>query len=147
MGDLKQLQQQAGELDARLAAVRHTGRSVEGLVTAVVTGQGKLVDLRIDDRALSGPHAQKLGPGIVEAIRTARDGARASSLPQLSALFGKVSPHPVVGEHEPTTVAGDRPTPPVREPVRRRGEAVEDENFEEFDFLTDEDAGPGGGRW
>jgi DNA-binding protein YbaB len=143
MGDLKQLQQQAGELDARLAAVRHTGRSVEGLVTVVVTGQGKLVDLRIDDRALYGPHAQKLGPGIVEAIRT----ARASSLPQLSALFGKAPPHPVVGEHEPTTVAGARPAPPVREPEHRHGEAVEDENFEEFDFLTDEGAGPGGGRW
>ncbi|WP_072481394.1 YbaB/EbfC family nucleoid-associated protein [Amycolatopsis australiensis] len=59
--DLRLVQQQAGELDARLAAARHTGRPTDQLVTAVVTGQGALLDLRIENRALAGTNAHKLG--------------------------------------------------------------------------------------
>ena len=54
---MRLMQQQAGALDARLAAARHTARSGDRLVTAVVTGRGKLLDLRIEDRALHGTHA------------------------------------------------------------------------------------------
>jgi DNA-binding protein YbaB len=137
--DLRLMQRQAGELDARLAAARHTARSADQLVTAVVTGQGKLVDLRIDDRAVYGSHGQKLGLGIVEAVRNARNAARVSSLPQLNALFGK-EPTPPVAE-----VRESLPPVPARE--ERRPEPQDDENFEELDFLTDEEPQPGGGRW
>lgn len=133
------MQQRAGELDARLAAARHTARSADQLVTAVVTGQGKLVDLRIDDRALYGSHAQKLGLGIVEAVRNARTAARASSLPQLNALFGKKPPSPVAEARESLAPI------PARE--ERRFEPQDDEDFEELDFLTDEEPESGGGRW
>ncbi|WP_284747363.1 YbaB/EbfC family nucleoid-associated protein [Amycolatopsis sp. RTGN1] len=137
--DLRLMQRQAGELDARLAVARHTAYSADQLVTAVVTGQGKLVDLRIDDRARYGSHAQKLGLGIVEAVRNARNAASASSLPQLNALFGKEPPPPVAEEHEKL--------PPVPAREERRSEPQDDENFEELDFLTDEEPGSGGGRW
>jgi DNA-binding protein YbaB len=137
--DLWLMQQEAGELDARLAAARHSGSSADQLVTAVVTGQGKLLDLRIEDRALHGAHAQKLGLGIVEAVRNARDKARVVSLPQLNALFGKQPP--------PVPDTGPALRPAVPEPARRpAAEPDDDENFEEFDFLTDEPE-PGGGRW
>ncbi|MCR6481236.1 YbaB/EbfC family nucleoid-associated protein [Amycolatopsis sp. OK19-0408] len=132
--DLGKLRQQAGELDARLAAARHTAKSADQLVTAVVTGQAKLLDLRIDDGALTGPHAQQLGLSIVEAVRNARDAARASALPQLNALFGK----------EP--LPGAAPSAPARGPVQRQREP-DDESFEELDFLTDEGPDSGGGRW
>lgn len=138
--DLRLMQQQAAELDARLAAARHTARSAEQPVTAVVTGQGKLVDLRIDDRALYGAHAQKLGLAIVEAVRNARNEARTASLPQLNALFGKLSaPPPATG-----LLPQQRPVAP--EPVRRPVAPAEEENFEELDFLTDE-PDSGGARW
>src|SRR5690349_18733822 len=129
--DLRLMRQHAGELDARLAAARHAGRSADQLVTAVVTGQGKLVDLRIEDRALHGAHAQKLGLGVVEAVRNAREGARAASLPQLNALFGKQPPPP------PAT--GPSPQAQPAAPASSRRPAAEpdgDESFEEFDFLT-----------
>ncbi|MGW4057780.1 YbaB/EbfC family nucleoid-associated protein [Amycolatopsis sp. NPDC004747] len=133
--DARLMQQQAGELDARLAAARHTAGSGDRLVTAVVTGQGKLLDLRIDDRALHGAHAQKLGLSIVEAVRAARAAANAAALPQLNALFGKQPP--------PATPA----CPPVAVvPVRREAPPEDEENFAELDFLTDEPE-PGGGRW
>ncbi|MEV6873914.1 YbaB/EbfC family nucleoid-associated protein [Amycolatopsis sp. NPDC051128] len=141
--DLRLLQQQAGELDARLAAARHTAKSADQLVTAVVTGQGKLLDLRIDDRALAGPHAQKLGLGIAEAVRNARNAARASSLPQLNALFGKQPPPPSPPAAEPVP----RHQPAAPGPTRRPVEADDDESFEEFDFLTDEEPQSGGDRW
>ncbi|HET6703896.1 YbaB/EbfC family nucleoid-associated protein [Amycolatopsis sp.] len=136
--DVRLMQQQAGELDARLAAARHAARSGDRLVTVVVTGQGKLLDLRIEDRALHGAHVQKLGLSIVEAVRAARAAASASALPQLNALFGKPPPPilPVVLPHPPA----------VAEPARREPEPVDEENFEELDFLTDEPE-PGGGRW
>jgi DNA-binding protein YbaB len=139
--DLRFLQQQAGELDARLAAARHTAKSADQMVTTVVTGQGKLFELRIDDRALYGAHAQKLGLGIVEAVRNARNAALASSLPQLNALFGKQPPPP------PAT--GPVPQHPAAapEPARRPAEPYEEESFEEFDFLTDEELRSGGDRW
>lgn len=133
------MQQQAGELDARLAAARHTARSGDQLVTAVVTGQGKLLDLRIDDRALHGAHAQKLGLSIVEAVRAARATASASALPQLNALFGKQPPPPV-------TPAALAHPPAAAVPPRREAAPADEENFEELDFLTDEPE-PGGRRW
>ncbi|MEW2505955.1 YbaB/EbfC family nucleoid-associated protein [Amycolatopsis sp. NPDC047767] len=138
--DLRLMQQQAGELDAQLAAARHTARSADPLVSAIVTGQGKLVDLRIDDRALRGAHAQKLGVGIVDAIRNARNEALASSLPQLNALFGKQPPPP------PATGPAPQRQAAAPEPAHYPPELDDDQSFEELDFLTDEPE-PGGGHW
>ncbi|MEV4146268.1 YbaB/EbfC family nucleoid-associated protein [Amycolatopsis sp. NPDC049691] len=128
--DLRLMQEQAGELDARLAATRHTARSGDQLVKATVTGQEKLLELRIDDRALHGAHVQNLGLSIVEAVRNARGAARASSLPHLNALFGK----------QPPPIAAP-------EPARREAARDDEENFEELDFLTDDEPETGGGRW
>lgn len=139
--DLRQMQQDAAELDARLAATRHTARSADHLVTATVTGQEKLLDLRIDDRALHGAHVQKLGFDIVEAVRNARAAAQASSLPHLNALFGKQPPQPP----SPGSAAPLRASAP--EPDRRAAAQEDEENFAELDFLTDDEPGPGGGRW
>jgi DNA-binding protein YbaB len=138
--DLRQLQQQAAELDAQLAATRHTARSADHLVTATVTGQEKLLDLRIDDRALHGAHVQRLGFDIVEAVRNARTAARASSLPHLNAFFGKQPPPPATGPAAPPQAAAP-------EPARRAAAPEDDENFAELDFLTDEEPETGGGRW
>lgn len=47
-------QQQADELRGQLANLRVTRQSPDGTLTATVTANGQLVDLRIDDRALRG---------------------------------------------------------------------------------------------
>ncbi|GAA1313288.1 YbaB/EbfC family nucleoid-associated protein [Saccharothrix xinjiangensis] len=47
-------QQQADELQGQLANLRVTRQSPDGMLTATVTANGQLVDLRIDDRALRG---------------------------------------------------------------------------------------------
>ncbi len=134
------MRQQAGELDARLANARHVARSGDRLVTAVVTGQGKLLDLRIEDRALHGTHVPKLGLSIVEAVRAARAAANGAALPQLNALFGKqASPSPVIA-------AAPQHAPAAAMPVRREAEPVDQDSFDELDFLTDEPE-RGGGRW
>jgi DNA-binding protein YbaB len=138
--DLRLMQQQADELDSRLAATRHTARSADQLITATVTGQEKLVELRIDDRAVHGTHTQKLGLGIVEAVRNARNAARASSLPHLNALFGK--PPPLL----PAAQAAAPHHAAAAEPSRRPAEP-DNENFADLDFLTDEEPDSGGGRW
>jgi DNA-binding protein YbaB len=139
--DLRLVQQQAGELDTQLAATRHTAHSGDHLVTVTVTGQEKLVDLRIDDRALHGAHAQKLGLSIVEAVRNARTAARASSLPHLNALFGKQPPPP------PAAEPAAPPQAAAPEPARRAAAPEDEENFAELDFLTDDEPDAGGGRW
>lgn len=65
----------AAELQRRLTEVHGTGASDESLVTAVVSGSGELVDLRIDPAALRlGPTA--LGEAIVEAAGHASADAR-----------------------------------------------------------------------
>jgi DNA-binding protein YbaB len=148
IGDLRQLQHQAGELDARLAAARHTALTADGLVTAVVTGQGKLVDLRIEDRALHGSAGQKLGLVIVQTIKNARDTARAASLPELNALFGKEPPKPPAPQPEWVPYAEEdhpEPAPPTSTRTPRRPDY--EENFEEIDFLTDEEPETGRGHW
>lgn len=150
--DLRLMQQQASELDARLAATRYTARSADQLVTAVATGQGALLDLRIDDRALAGAHTHKLGLSIVEAVRAARAAANAAALPQLNALFDKQPPpsppsQPLLAEPPSGSGPAAAPRPAVApEPVRHRATPVDDESFEELDFLTDEEP-RGGGRW
>ncbi|GAA4529444.1 hypothetical protein GCM10023192_15960 [Amycolatopsis samaneae] len=146
------VRRQAGELDDRLAAARHTSRSPDGLITAVVTGQGTLIDLSIADRALEGPHVQTVGIRIVQAVTAARDAARAEALPQLNALFGKQPPPPVDGPAagRPTAHHHDSvPSPGQQSPrgTRASVSADDEESFEELDFLSLDEPDERGGHW
>ncbi|MER6666458.1 YbaB/EbfC family nucleoid-associated protein [Amycolatopsis japonica] len=128
---------QAGELDARLAAARHTSQSIDRSVTVTVTGRGALVDLRIADSALDGAHIRNLGISIVQAVRAARGVAHEASVPELSALFGSQPPPRSWSPLEPEPV---RPEP-TSSPRRRAADvAIHEESYEELDFLSDEDA-------
>jgi DNA-binding protein YbaB len=53
--DVAKLRAQAAELDSQLGSSRHTATSPEGLVTAVVTGSGELVDLTIAESSTTPP--------------------------------------------------------------------------------------------
>jgi DNA-binding protein YbaB len=77
----------AAEAERRLLNVRGVGRSEDGLVTAVVSGAGELLDLRI------APAAMRLSPGrlgqaIVAAARHAGDDARQRGYTLLALAIG-----------------------------------------------------------
>ncbi len=77
----------ATDVQRRIAEVRGTGDSEGGLVTAVVSGAGELVDLRIAQEALRlGPG--RLGEAIVAAARHATDDARQRGYTLLALALG-----------------------------------------------------------
>lgn len=65
-----------------VAKLRAQAKSPDGVVTAVVTGSGELVDLTITEAALHGPHPQEIGPAAVTAARRA---AITTAAPQMRA--------------------------------------------------------------
>lgn len=105
---------------AELADRRFTGRSANGRVTATVKGDGVLLDITVDNRALRGSHPVEIGPAVVQAVRTARAeaGRYASELTRLV-------PHGEPGAAEPSAAE-----PP--QDSRRRPRAVNDDVDELF---------------
>jgi DNA-binding protein YbaB len=143
--NVAKLRTQAAELDTQLGSSHHTATSPDGLVTAVVTGSGELVDLTIAESAIHGPHPQKIGSAVVAAVTAARRAALAVAAPQVRAVLDDTL------EWHPTAPAADhRTAPPAAQPAQPpstpRAE-VDEESFEELDFLTDEDADDERGRW
>ena len=97
----------ATAVQRRLAEVRGTGATEGNLVTAVVSGSGELVDLRITAEALRlGPG--KLGEAIVAAAGFASEDARQRGYTLLALALGD--------EAAAEVERLDRPTP-----VRARG--------------------------
>lgn len=127
----------AAELDAELAQARYPAKSPDGAVTATVTGHGRLVELHIPDSALYGPHADRLGVAVVQAIGAARRASSEAAFPKIQVLLGRRQPEPP-------------PPEPERAPAPRRARPDEvEESYDQIDFIdgdpTDNDLG--GGRW
>ncbi|MGC7094869.1 YbaB/EbfC family nucleoid-associated protein [Amycolatopsis lurida] len=128
----------AAELDAELAQARYPAKSADGAVTATVTGHGRLADLRIADSALYGPHADRLGIAVVQAISAARRAASEAAFPKIQVLLGR------------RTATPQAVPEPERAPAPRRARPDEvEESYDQIDFIdgdpTDNDLG--GGRW
>ena len=147
------MRRQAGELDAELGQARFTGQSRDGAVTAVVSGHGRLIDLRISAAVMRGAHPQTVGPDVVEAVSAARRAAAGPALAKMRAVLDKDQ----VWQPQPPGARPDQPEPaseyrpavavsPAAE--RRPREDVVEENFDELDFLTDDDSDDEDrGRW
>lgn len=99
----EQKQQQADELQGRLAGLRVTRKSGDGLLTATVTANGQLVDLRIDDRALR--NGRELAASLLNLVFQA--SAEASQ--QVQALAAPLLEDSSIDPSE----LGLGPTPPV----------------------------------
>lgn len=99
----EQKQQQADELQGQLAGLRVTRKSGDGLLTATVTANGQLVDLRIDDRALR--NGRELAANLLNLVFQA--SAEASR--QVQALAAPLLEDSSI---DPTQL-GLGPTPPV----------------------------------
>ena len=74
LGQAQQLQQQLAAAQEELADARVEGSAGGGLVVATVSGQGELVDLRVDPRALEGEPADAAETVADLVLAAVRDG-------------------------------------------------------------------------
>ncbi len=146
------MRRQAGELDAELEQARFTGHSRDRAVTAVVSGHGRLIDLKISAAVMRGAHPQTVGPDVVEAVSAARRAACGPAFAKMHAVLDKDQ----VWQPQPAGARPDQPQPapgyqpPAASPAaeRRPREDVVEEDFDELDFLTDDDSDDEDrGRW
>ncbi|MFC9250069.1 YbaB/EbfC family nucleoid-associated protein [Amycolatopsis thailandensis] len=153
--NVAKLRQQAGELDAELEQARFTGRSADGVASAVVTGQGKLVDLTIADHVIRSSHPQRLGPAVLEAVSAARRAAAQVGVAKVRAVVDKDQewmPEAVSGpaaaqlnDVAPSSVSR---AVPAAEPRGAGPDAeVEEESFDQLDFLDADLEDEGRDRW
>ncbi|MEV4049589.1 YbaB/EbfC family nucleoid-associated protein [Amycolatopsis sp. NPDC049688] len=144
------MRRQADELDAELEQARFTGQSRDGAVTALVSGHGRLIDLRISAAVMRGAHPQAMGPHVVEAVSAARRAAAGPALAKMRAVLDKDQvwqPQPAGARPDQPAPAADYPPPAMSTAAQQRPrEEVVEENFDELDFLTDDDSDDRG-RW
>ncbi len=75
MKQAQKMQQQMMEAQSRLAEARVEGTAGGGLVTAVVTGSGEVLSLKIDPRAVDPDDVESLEDLVVAALRDAAGNA------------------------------------------------------------------------
>ena len=75
MKQAQKMQQQLMEAQSKLAETEVTGTAGGGLVTAVVTGSGDVVSLKIDPEAVDPEDVESLEDLVVAAIRDAAKNA------------------------------------------------------------------------
>ena len=76
MKQAQKMQQQMMEAQAKLAETEVSGSAGGGLVTAVVTGSGELVSLKIDPKAVDVEDVESLEDLVVAAVRDASSNAQ-----------------------------------------------------------------------
>lgn len=93
--DLNKLMQQAAEMQEQLKAAQDEmaskqfkGTAGGGVVTAVVTGDGKLQALNIDPSVIDPNDPEMLGDLIVAAVNQANNAAQEASAEQMGDLTG-----------------------------------------------------------
>ena len=75
MKQAQKMQQQLVEAQSKLAETEVTGTAGGGLVTAVVTGNGEVVSVKIDPKAVDPDDVESLEDLVVAAIRYAAHNA------------------------------------------------------------------------
>ncbi len=88
MKQAQKMQQQLVEAQAQLAQTEVTGTAGGGLVTAVVTGSGEVVSVKIDPRAVDPDDVESLEDLVVAAIRDAATNASALQEKTMGPLAG-----------------------------------------------------------
>ena len=75
MKQAQKMQQQLVEAQSKLAETQVSGSAGGGLVTAVVTGSGEVVSVKIDRKAVDPEDVESLEDLVVAAIRDAATNA------------------------------------------------------------------------
>ncbi|MWA00054.1 hypothetical protein F8568_006630 [Actinomadura sp. LD22] len=86
------------ELHAELSRARLTAVKANGLVTAEIDGNGRLLDLSIDTTRLDAARLRLIEAGIVEAVNEAEDRSAALESRLYARAFGAQEPGPPSGE-------------------------------------------------
>ncbi|NUT95186.1 MAG: YbaB/EbfC family nucleoid-associated protein [Saccharothrix sp.] len=76
LGDLEGLAEGIRAFRDRLATVRATAHSRDGLVTATTSGRGELLDLVIDPRVYRHPDSVGLAESVTDAVHRATEQAQ-----------------------------------------------------------------------
>lgn len=94
-GDLvkqaQKMQKQMAEAQERLGEERFTSSAGGGLVTAVVDGRGKLIELKLDPKALQESDVSLLEDLIMTAVGEAQRTAEAHMKEALGKLTGGIN--------------------------------------------------------
>jgi len=94
-GDLvkqaQKMQKQMAEAQERLGEERFTSSAGGGLVTAVVDGRGKLIELKLDPKALQESDVSLLEDLIMTAVGEAQRSAEAHMKEALGKLTGGIN--------------------------------------------------------
>ena len=91
---MKQVQKMADEsqrIEQELAAERLEASSGGGMVTAIVSGKGDLIDLKIDRQVVDPDDVEMLQDLVVSAIREALESGTKLREERLQALTGGMS--------------------------------------------------------
>jgi DNA-binding YbaB/EbfC family protein len=76
------------DVQQKLAELRLTGQAGDGLVAVDVTGQGRIVDCRIDSSLLHPEHKTRLEQLVVIATNDAHEQVRQAASGHFNALTG-----------------------------------------------------------
>ena len=88
MKQAQKMQQQLMEAQAQLAETEVTGTAGGGLVTATVTGDGNVVSVKIDPKAVDPDDVESLEDLVVAAIRDASTNAQELQSQKMGPLAG-----------------------------------------------------------
>ena len=88
MKQAQKMQQQLMEAQAQLAETEVSGSAGGGLVTATVTGDGNVVAVKIDPKAVDPDDVESLEDLVVAAIRDASANAQALQQEKMGPLAG-----------------------------------------------------------
>lgn len=112
----EQKQQQADQLQSDMANLRVTRKSGDGLLTATVTANGQLVDLKIDDRALR--NGRELAASVLNVVFQA-SAAAAEQVKEIAAPLLAESSIDVgdlgIGATPPVQPGGQPGQPPLQQ--------------------------------
>ena len=88
MKQAQKMQQQLVEAQSKLAETQVEGSAGGGLVTAVVTGNGEVVSVKIDPKAVDPDDVESLEDLVVAAVRDAAHNAQELSAEKMGPLAG-----------------------------------------------------------
>ena len=88
MKQAQKMQQQLMEAQSKLAETEVSGTAGGGLVTAVVTGSGEVLSVKIDPRAVDPDDVESLEDLVVAAIRDAATNAQELQSTTMGPLAG-----------------------------------------------------------
>jgi DNA-binding YbaB/EbfC family protein len=88
LGQLMKLQKEMKSTQNRISKARLDGSSSDGSVSAVLTGEYRLVDIKISSELAAAGDAKKLEKMVTEAVNNAVDNVKQFSAEEMNKLTG-----------------------------------------------------------